>query len=208
MEAFARQEGRTGPTVNTDSDGQAGKPSGGNKLSDRPYEDGSAEILKDLVIRLRDHSESLRRDIRRLQRALIEINKAIAFSLDRIERLKGSTDKLQEIFAVGIDHGVQAREEQRRAEQRSGKDRRSGLDRRRSRSEVRGLLRWIEGTSLDRRKIPDRRSTGDRRVKEQSVEASVPAGMALAVKRRAGGDVISLAAYRRSRKAARSKSRS
>jgi hypothetical protein len=148
-------------------------------------------MLKELIGRLQDHSNSLQHEILRLQRALVEINGAIALSLERVERLRSNIEKLQAIFGIP-DGGRWVEEENPREDQRSGIERRSGAERRCARSDVRGLLRWIEGTSLDRRKASDRRNAGDRRKKAQSDPP-------LACKRRAG-EVISLADYRRARK--------
>jgi hypothetical protein len=150
-------------------------------------------VLKELIGRLQEHSDLLRREIRRLQRALAEINGAIALSLDRVERLRSNVERLQAVFGV-VGGGRQ--DEKRREEQRSGFERRSGAERRRARSDVTGLLRWIEGTSLDRRKAADRRNTEDRR---NTVQNSVQSDQPLAPRRRAG-EVISLADYRRARK--------
>jgi hypothetical protein len=161
-------------------------------------------MLKELVLRLQDHSDSLRRDIRRLQRALVEINGAIALSLGRIERLRANTERLHAIF--GDPHDSQGEEDKPRKDRRSAIERRSGAERRRAGSEASGLLRWIEGTSLDRRKARDRRLAADRRKKE-STEKLDRLVVPLAFGRRACGDVISLADYRRSRDSAPGKVR-
>jgi len=85
-------------------------------------------------------------------------------------------------------------------EQRAGSDRRSGTDRRRDPAELTGLLRWLEGSSLDRRSGTDRRSGNDRR-KVQAIKPTVrrkpPARPA---KVRPAASVISLAEFRASRR--------
>lgn len=192
--------------------GQGGGISSGNRQDRKGCEDASEALLKELVARLQQHSESLQRDIGRLQRALAEINSAIALSLERVERLRASTERLQAAFGMGSEQGE---ENKKKAvpERRSGAERRSGVDRRRARCEVSGLLRWIEGTSLDRRKVRDRRMSGERRNIEQTMEnydRLVPPMTARTVPSRSpaprsgarGGDVISLAAFRKARKAA------
>lgn len=192
--------------------GQGGGISSGNRQDRKGCEDASEALLKELVARLQQHSESLQRDIGRLQRALAEINSAIALSLERVERLRASTERLQAAFGMGSEQGE---ENKKKAvpERRSGAERRSGVDRRRARCEVSGLLRWIEGTSLDRRKVRDRRMSGERRNIEQTMEnydRLVPPMTARTVPPRSpaprsgarGGDVISLAAFRKARKAA------
>jgi hypothetical protein len=158
--------------------------------------------MRELVVRLQDHSDSLRRDIRRLQRALVEINGAIALSLERVERLRANTDRLHAIFGGVSDNGGPGEEDKPREDRRSGAERRSGGERRRARSEVTGLLRWIEGTSLDRRKGPDRRLAEDRRRIEESSERRDRLVVPMTARRRARAVVISLADYRRSRNAA------
>jgi hypothetical protein len=184
--------------VESGSGGQKGGTYGGRLFGGRSCEDSSAALLKELVSRLQDHSDSLQREIRRLQRALAEINGAIALSLDRVERLRSNVERLQAVF--GITGGRQVGDEKPYEEQRSGLERRSSAERRRARSDVTGLLRWIEGTSLDRRKVPDRRNVGDRRKTVQGSVQSEPIVVPRAPRRRPG-EVISLADYRRSRKA-------
>jgi hypothetical protein len=179
--------------------GSGGQEGGDRLFGGRSCENTSAAVLKELIGRLQDHSDSLRREIRRLQRALAEINGAITLSLERVERLRSNIERLQAIFGVA-GGGRQIEEEKPREEQRSGLERRSGAERRRTRSDVTGLLRWIEGTSLDRRKAPDRRNVGDRRTIVQSSAQSDPIVVPMALKARAG-EIISLADYRRSRKA-------
>ncbi len=198
--------------------GQGSGVFSGNGAGGKGCEDASEALLKELVARLQQHSDSLQRDIRRLQRALAEINGAIALSLDRVERLRANTERLQAVF--GIRHDDHEEDKKKATpDRRSGVERRSGVDRRRARSEVSGLLRWIEGTSLDRRRVVDRRKTGERRKIEQSIETHerlVPAMVSRPVPSRAiasprgarGGDVISLAAYRKARKAGLAKPRS
>lgn len=179
------------------SGGQEGGTRGVRLFGGRSCENTSAAMLKELIGRLQEHSHSLRREIRRLQRALAEINGAIAISLERVERLRSNIERLQGVFGVAGNGG---QDEKPREEQRSGFERRSGAERRRARSDVTGLLRWIEGTSLDRRKTPDRRNAGDRRAIVQSSVQNDSIVMRMALKKR-GAEVISLAEYRRTRKA-------
>lgn len=190
----------------------------GNRPDGKGCEDASEALLKELVARLQQHSDSLQRDIRRLQRALAEINGAIALSLDRVERLRANTERLYAVFGMGHDDG-EGDKKKPVPDRRSGAERRSGVDRRRARSEVSGLLRWIEGTSLDRRKVRDRRKSGERRKIEHNAETheqvvppmtSRPAPFRPTASPRGarGGDVISLAAYRKSRKTRPGKPRS
>jgi hypothetical protein len=164
---------------------------GGRLFGGRSRESTSAAMLKELIGRLQDHSDSLQREIRRLQRALVEINGAITLSLERVERLRSNIEGLQPIFGIP-GAGRRVEDENPREDKRSGSERRSGGERRCARSDVRGLLRWIEGTSLDRRKAPDRRTAGDRRKTAQND--------LLFAHRRRSGEVISLADYRRARK--------
>ena len=175
------------------SGGQDGGTRGGRLFGGKSHDDTNAVVLKELIGRLQDHSDLLRREIRRLQRALAEINGAIALSLERVERLRSNMERLQAIFGGGQN-------EKPREDQRSGFERRAGAERRRARSNVTGLLRWIEGTSLDRRKVPDRRNVGDRRKTVQGSVQSEPIVVPRAPRRRLG-EVISLADYRRSRTA-------
>lgn len=179
--------------VEPGSGGQDSGTRGGRLFGGRSCEDTNAAVLKELIGRLQNHSDVLRREIRRLQQALAEINSAIALSLDRVERLRSNIERLQAIFGVPGD-GQQVEDEKPPKDQRSGLERRAGAERRRARSDVSGLLRWIEGTSLDRRKAPDRRNVGDRRKTAQSGVQNDPP-------MRRAGEVISLADYRRSRKA-------
>ena len=166
----------------------SGGQDGGRLFGGKSHDDTNAAVLKELIGRLQDHSDLLRREIRRLQHALAEINGAIALSLERVERVRSNMERLQAIFGGG------GQNEKPREDQRSGFERRAGIERRRARSDVTGLLRWIEGTSLDRRKAPDRRNAGDRRKPAESGGQNDPP-------RRRAGEVISLADYRRSRKA-------
>lgn len=190
-------------TVSTGNKGSGTGATGGTP------EDASAAALAELVTRLQAHSESLRRDIRRLQRALSEINGAMVLSLDRVERLRTNTERLRSIFGTGSDDLVEGTT---RRERRSGADRRSGLDRRRDAMEVAGLMRWIEGTSLDRRKGGERRSPVDRRQHQDTApqqqipfaarrRASLCSGQQRSSDQEEDGHVVSLADYRKSRKA-------
>jgi hypothetical protein len=115
-----------------------------------------------------------------------------------VERLRSNIERVQAIFGIAGRREVE--DGNPREDQRSGLERRSDAERRRARSDVSGLLRWIEGTSLDRRKAPDRRHAGDRRKTVQSSAQSEPTVMPGALKERPG-QVISLADYRRSRTA-------
>lgn len=194
--------------MKSSSGGQGGGTFSGRSPGSKSCGGASEALLKELVARLQEHSKSLRRDIRRLQRALVEINGAIALSLDRVERLRANTDRLHAIFGDVPQDDGQSEESKPRKDRRSGAERRTGGDRRRARSEVTGLLRWIEGTSLDRRRAPERRTAQDRRrIIEVSTEKRDRLVVPMTSRRRACGDVISLADYRRSRKAAPGKSR-
>ena len=80
--------------------GQEGEIRGGRLFGGRSRETTSAAMLKELIGRLQDHSNSLQHEIRRLQQALVEINGAIALSLERVERLRSNIEKLQGIFGI------------------------------------------------------------------------------------------------------------
>lgn len=57
-----------------------------------------AQVLAELLTRLQAHSQSLQRDIRRLQGALSDIHGAMATSLDRAERLRLASERLRTAF--------------------------------------------------------------------------------------------------------------
>ncbi|TVS00156.1 MAG: hypothetical protein EA406_01205 [Rhodospirillales bacterium] len=196
--------------------GTEGQPPGGDGGATRTP--SSADALAELATLLQAHSESLRRDICRLQRALSEINGAMALSLERADRIRLNTDRLRSI--VRSSKPSTGGEPRWPRERRSGMDRRSGNDRRRDAREISGLLRWIEGTSLDRRSGVDRRSaTADRRGGAAAAAApkrppdaaatpkpAAPAGTDATADPADCGRVVSLAAYRRAKRLAGSKS--
>lgn len=180
--------------------------------------DNTAAALADVTARLQAHSESLRRDITRLQKALADIDGAMTTSLDNVDRMRSSTERLRQVF--GPPQRPARTPKLRRpavysappppfADNRSGSDRRCGSERRRPAAEVSGLLRWIEGTSLDRRRGGERRRLSDRRLSEAgSMPTRQPAG-ASPVDAPSGppaiapaGNIVSLAAVRADRRRA------
>jgi hypothetical protein len=189
---------------------------GGNSFDDTMPERDAAAALNEVAARLQAHSEALKRDIHRLQRALADINTAMAMSAKSVERLRTSTDKLRATFGDGKGFGRRLPPDPPAADRapkpplenrRSGDERRSGAERRRAAAEVGGLLRWIEGTSLDRRKGGDRRRTTDRRRSESAGPPPRPsrpqAARADQRSRFDEANVVSLAAARAKRKSAR-----
>lgn len=206
----------------SDGRGTEGTPAraSGTAAADKPT---SAAALAELATVLQAHSESLRRDISRLQRALSEINGAMALSLDRADRIRLNTDRLRSIVR-GVAPGDADRSPPQ--ERRTAGDRRSGQDRRRPPEQVSGVLRWIAGTSLDRRVGADRRTaTQDRRVSARDAPtpeaSSSSAGVPAYGGNRTATDevtddapaapdpadrVVSLAAYRRIRQKSRPQS--
>lgn len=138
--------------------------------------DNTAAALADVTARLQAHSESLRRDILRLQKALADIDGAMATSLGNVDRMRSSTERLRQVFGppkrpirtpnVRWPAVNAAPQPPPVPDNRCGSERRCSLDRRRPAAEVSGLLRWIEGTSLDRRRGGERRRLSDRRLAE------------------------------------------
>ncbi len=193
--------------MGTSKNGSNGGAPGGTR-SGRGAE---AQALAELLTRLQVHSELLKRDVLRLQQALAEINTAMTTSLDRVERLRSNTERLKAAFERSRSMPPRTAQKppfgNRMAkpateDRRAGRDRRSGCDRRRAADEPTGLMRWIEGTSLDRRKGGDRRRAQDRRRPQGSCRSPAPsvprakkAPPALTAK------VVSLAAERAKRKA-------
>lgn len=204
--------------MTTSKKGPGSGASGGNPggTYEDSGEDAGAAALAELAVRLQAHSESLRKDVLRLQHALTQINSAMALSADRVERLRSNTERLRAIFGSEQPESEKTESEKggpesggQRKEQRSGADRRSGLDRRRDAIEVAGLMRWIEGTTLDRRSGSARRAISDRREREKApvggsmTEASAPpSGPTTDAPDGEDHHVVSLAAYRKSRRPA------
>lgn len=157
-------------TGEQDFDGKAGQ--------NHPLPADTGAALAELAVRLRGQAASLREDILRLRRALSDIDAAMSVSLDRLNDARHSNAVLQTMLeppgSAGAPAGDEPAAPQDAAdasgrphlviEKRSSGDRRSGVDRRRDPSEVTGLLRWLEGSSLDRRSGTDRRSGQDRRM--------------------------------------------
>lgn len=194
----------------TGKNGRGGNTSDGN-ISDRD----AAAALNEVAARLQAHSEALKRDILRLQRSLADINSAMLTSAQSVERLRSSTDKLRSTFGdrkgFGRRHPADAPTAAEAPKpplenRRSGDDRRLGKERRRPAGEISGLLRWIDGTSLDRRKGGDRRRTADRRWPEASQPPRPARPQGARGNPRSSVDpanVISLAAARAKRKTGR-----
>lgn len=156
----------------TGGNGNLGKTNVDNGTDGR--RDNTAAALADVTARLQAHSESLRRDIGRLQKALADIDGAMATSLANADRMRSSTERLRQVFGPpkrpirtpSMRRPSAAAPQPPIPDNRCGSDRRCVADRRRPAAEVSGLLRWIEGTSLDRRRSDERRRLSDRRLGE------------------------------------------
>ncbi|MCW5699440.1 MAG: hypothetical protein KIT00_06330 [Rhodospirillales bacterium] len=179
-----------------------------------PKTDNTTAALADVTARLQAHSESLRRDIRRLQQALADINSAMSMSMQSVDKMRANTERLHRAFGppkrptaapIGRRAADTAAPQPPIAERRAEADRRASLDRRRPTSEISGLLRWIEGTSLDRRRGSERRRLVDRRCPEFGMSVARLSSRQRTSEpppRPTANNIVSLAAVRAERKRA------
>lgn len=178
--------------------------------ADRPTQDETSAALASLSVRLKEQAASLRSDIRRVRKALTDIDAAMSVSLERLNNSRENNELLQTMLesqameaeaaqpdaAPPVDESEPAASPRLVVEHRAGDDRRTGLDRRRDPAEITGLLRWLEGSSLDRRSGEDRRSGQDRRSVKHAKPAVQRTRPTKTDKTRPAAMVISIAEFR------------